>query len=112
MLIRNRMVSRIVLAVAIGCFAAVGSADAASRREHTRRHLQQADQPDAYGQSATRGQAQYGYGDTSGYPGGNEFDPTAPFGGQAAVTAQPGTDAYKIEMQQRRRYCIDFSNRC
>ncbi len=52
------------------------------------------------------------YGDTSGFPGGNEFDPTAPYGGQAAITARPGTDAYEEQSNQRRYFCQWAPNRC
>ena len=54
----------------------------------------------------------YGGAPVNGSPPNNEFDATRPYGGQAAITAPPGTDAYE-EQQNQRRYFCDFSpSRC
>lgn len=53
-----------------------------------------------------------GYGQVQGAPPDNAFDPTRPYGGQAAITAPPGTAAFAIERQKRRDFCEASPSRC
>ena len=49
---------------------------------------------------------------TNGAPPDNEFDPERPYGGQSAITAPPGTDAYEEQANQRRYFCEFSPSRC
>lgn len=54
-----------------------------------------------------------GYANTqNGAPPDNEFDPTRPYGGQAAIMAPPGTEAYEEQANQRRYFCRYSPSRC
>ncbi len=60
--------------------------------------------PEAYG--STRTPSAYGT------PPDNAFDPTRPYGGQSAITAPPGTDAYEEQANERRYFCEFSPSRC
>lgn len=62
-----------------------------------------------YGPSPSYG----GFANTqNGAPFDNEFDPTRPYGGQAAITAPPGTAAYAEQANERRYFCVAAPERC
>ena len=48
----------------------------------------------------------------NGSPPDNEFDPTRPYGGQAAITAPPGTAAFEEQANERRYFCEFSPSRC
>ena len=47
-----------------------------------------------------------------GSPFSNAFNPTRPYGGHAAITAPPGTEAFDEQYTNRRLYCRNKPDRC
>ena len=47
-----------------------------------------------------------------GTPPDNAFDPTRPYGGQAAITAPPGTAAFEEQANERRYFCEFAPEHC
>lgn len=95
---------------------ATASLELVSSTHHHRRHTVRAAPRDdeavsgrGYGPAPSYG----GYANTqNGSPPDNEFDPTRPYGGQAAITAPPGTDAYEEQANERRYFCEASPSRC
>ena len=89
----------------------------ASHMHHGRHIGGYAEQPigRASGPYRASGPVPYGaYGATAveGAPPDNAYDPTRPYGGQAAITAPPGTAAFDIQRQQRQDFCEFSPSRC
>ena len=87
-----------------------------STHHHHRRHLVRAAPRDDetvpgrdYGPAPSYGGSA---NSQNGSPPDNEFDPTRPYGGQAAITAPPGTDAYEEQANERRYFCEASPSRC
>ncbi len=89
---------------------------------HRRRHHVVRAEPRYEGDPAGSARPGYGYGPSPSYggfantqngaPPDNEFDPTRPYGGQAAITAPPGTAAYEEQANERRYFCEYAPERC
>jgi hypothetical protein len=113
MVVHRLIIPAAVLAAMTVSGAPLASANAIHHHRHIVRSHRTFDAPRAYPEPFAGAAPYRAYrAPVAGTPPDNAFDPTRPYGGQAAITAPPGTAAFEEQANERRYFCEFAPEHC